>query len=277
MKSNRMSSREARIDGRVTLYLEGGPRHFGMPGDSATVSMYVADEEQLGYVGETLTQCFAELWGAAPELTLGAYEPNARTSEGEVLFHVWHNGDPSVGIGGDAAQVTMGIADAEQLQYAREMLQAAFGAFWDARRVTVMTDEETREADYGEEPGDVYEPNAARRRKLHPGVKPWRVELSNAPNPDLQQRPGRERSGYWQGGIPARSRSVPVASFAEASQVVQDYIRDNELGGGNWTGGRITDYATGKEIGRVSYNGRVWPPGEWHMGQEALWPNGRKR
>jgi hypothetical protein len=109
------------------------------------------------------------------------------------------------------------------------------------------------------------QPNAARRRKLHPGVKPWRVELSSAPNPDIE-------GGYWQGGMPGRPRSVPVASFAEASQVVQDYIAQHELGGGNWTGGEITDYATGKVLGRVSYNGRVWPPGEWSADQQALWP-----
>ena len=95
--------------------------------------------------------------------------------------------------------------------------------------------------------------SAARERAHRAASQPYTVLLSSAANPDIA-------GGYWQGGGPTRPRRVPVADFAEASRVVLQYISDNELGGGNWTGGEIRDLA-GTVVGRVSYNGRVWPPG----------------
>lgn len=41
--------------------------------------------------------------------------------------------------------------------------------------------------------------------------------------------------------------------------LVQKYISDNALGGGNWTGGEVTDLDTDTIIGHISYNGRYWP------------------
>lgn len=77
-----------------------------------------------------------------------------------------------------------------------------------------------------------------------------KVTLSHASNPDIVGR------GYWSVMNRPRKKSIEVASFAEASRVCREYIERYELGGGNWTGGTITE--KGKEIGRVSYNGRVW-------------------
>lgn len=50
---------------------------------------------------------------------------------------------------------------------------------------------------------------------------------------------------------------VEVDDFSEASKVCRTYIVDNDLGGGNWTGGKVLgDHDL--EIAYVSYNGRVW-------------------
>ena len=38
------------------------------------------------------------------------------------------------------------------------------------------------------------------------------------------------------------------------------YIEQDDLGGGNWTGGELTEH--GRPVGRVSYNGRVWEMAE---------------
>lgn len=78
------------------------------------------------------------------------------------------------------------------------------------------------------------------------------VTLKHAKNPDIA-------GGYWQEPVdPPKAQKVEVASLAEASQACRAYIERNGLGGGNWTGGNVTD--NGKTIARVSYNGRVWAP-----------------
>ncbi len=41
------------------------------------------------------------------------------------------------------------------------------------------------------------------------------------------------------------------------------------LGGGNAGDGQIVD-EHGAEVGRISYNGRVWPPGKWTAGMVPL-------
>jgi hypothetical protein len=76
-----------------------------------------------------------------------------------------------------------------------------------------------------------------------------KVKLSHAPNPDL-------RGGYWQGCTKPKRQTVEVKDFAEASRVCRQYIEENDLGGGNWTGGQVCEGA--KQIARISYNGRIW-------------------
>ncbi len=87
------------------------------------------------------------------------------------------------------------------------------------------------------------------------------VHCSSAGNPDMGQDP--------------RCRlSAPVSfgckTLAEAARICRRYIADHDLGGGNWTGGEIIDRDTREVVARVSYNGRVWPPGEWTPGQDPL-------
>ncbi len=70
------------------------------------------------------------------------------------------------------------------------------------------------------------------------------------------------------GSVHIKPHGVPVPSFEAASKKCQEFIRDNELGGGNWGGapyyerdrwpGTILDAATGDPVAYVSYNGRVW-------------------
>ena len=76
------------------------------------------------------------------------------------------------------------------------------------------------------------------------------VELSHVPNVDIIPR------GYW-GDIPQENNlQREVKSLQEASQVCRDWIEELELGGGNWTGGKVFD--NGKQIAEISYNGRIW-------------------
>ena len=77
----------------------------------------------------------------------------------------------------------------------------------------------------------------------------WTVEVGAEPNPDFDHG-----VASW---ISIPIRRVPVSSYTEASLVSRNFINDHGLGGGNWTGGTIRD-ASGKVIGHVSYNGRVW-------------------
>jgi hypothetical protein len=77
-----------------------------------------------------------------------------------------------------------------------------------------------------------------------------KVYLSNRGNPDFRQDPDRPiygtKSDYF----------VEVKDKEDARNVVQQYIRNYNLGGGNWTGGH---YFEGDEmVGYFSYNARYW-------------------
>ena len=89
----------------------------------------------------------------------------------------------------------------------------------------------------------------------------YTVKLKACGNPDFRQ--GRTLPGV-------RARSVRVASLEEASRACLAYIAEHELGAGNWNGGSV--FVGGNLIARVSYNGKVWPPGAWVPGMEPLWP-----
>ena len=78
------------------------------------------------------------------------------------------------------------------------------------------------------------------------------VTLASVPNCDF---PAGQR------GPRLATTTIAVASLVDASAECLAYIERNGLGGGNWTGGEVRD--GGEEIGRVSYNGRVWPPEPW--------------
>lgn len=82
------------------------------------------------------------------------------------------------------------------------------------------------------------------------------VECKSVGNPDFDQDPTSAIS------LPAY---YPVNTLEQASQVCRQYIQDNNLGGGNWTGGNVYD-VTGKIVAHVSYNGRIWESPDWSEG-----------
>jgi hypothetical protein len=79
-----------------------------------------------------------------------------------------------------------------------------------------------------------------------------KLELSSVGNPDFGQNPNEP---LW--GCPIRNAVVEISSFEHASMLCEQFIEINNLGGGNWSGGLITD-DKGEKLAFVSYNGRVW-------------------
>lgn len=74
------------------------------------------------------------------------------------------------------------------------------------------------------------------------------VVCSAVGNPDFGQNPYAPF---------APTQIVPVTTLREAQSVVNNYINDYDLGGGNWTGGQVF-HPTKGQIAIISYNGRVW-------------------
>lgn len=64
------------------------------------------------------------------------------------------------------------------------------------------------------------------------------------------------------GANPYAMVAPPLNVFAdtieELQQAARDYIEEYDLGGGNWTGGQVTEVASGKPFGYISYNGWYW-------------------
>lgn len=78
----------------------------------------------------------------------------------------------------------------------------------------------------------------------------YAVELKNVGNIDHDQNPYIPLPG-------TTTYTASVKSLEEAVAGCLQYIEFNELGGGNWTGGKVTD-KHGKQVAYISYNGRVW-------------------
>ncbi len=77
-----------------------------------------------------------------------------------------------------------------------------------------------------------------------------KVKLHSVGNPDFGQNPNQPLYG-------CRNKTVKVQSLSEARQKCLDYINENDLGGGNWSGGEVIN-DQGEVIAYISYNGRVW-------------------
>jgi len=78
------------------------------------------------------------------------------------------------------------------------------------------------------------------------------VKLSAHGNIDHAQGPSAEI---------ADPKFAKVETFDAALKVAYDYIQENCLGAGNWTGGFVYLESTGDCIGWISYNNRFWPHG----------------
>jgi len=87
-----------------------------------------------------------------------------------------------------------------------------------------------------------------------------RLILSSCGNPDFGQDPYSPVSP---------SLTVVVGTFEEASREAQEYRDAHGLGGGNWISPEVVDTDTGMVVARISYNGRVWQPGDEDLICEA--------
>ena len=85
----------------------------------------------------------------------------------------------------------------------------------------------------------------------------YEVTLSAEPNPDFD-------IDSHEANVSIPEKRVKVDSLEEARDVVMNFIRNNDLGSGNWTGGAV--YQNGEQIATISYNGRVWE-GDTKSGQ----------
>lgn len=93
-----------------------------------------------------------------------------------------------------------------------------------------------------------------------PSIGKYAVKLSNVGNPDFRQDPSRPLHDTECGWAIADT----LQGCVEACRA---YRIEYDLGGGNWNGGQIFDIAARKQIGRVSYNGRVWDMNDQPMDQ----------
>lgn len=81
------------------------------------------------------------------------------------------------------------------------------------------------------------------------------VFLSSVGNPDHGQDPDQSLPG-----VPNDWKRVKT--LKEAAIACREYIDENDLGGGNWMGGKVACLATKSIVAKISYNGRVWTPEE---------------
>ena len=91
---------------------------------------------------------------------------------------------------------------------------------------------------------------------------PFTVVFDTRGNPDFGQDPRRPLPGL-------RRCTVHVLSLRDASRACRSFIEENEVGGGNWTGGQVHD-AFGELVAQISYNGRAWKPGPYPQPEIAL-------
>lgn len=80
-----------------------------------------------------------------------------------LTFHVWHDGDSSVGLPGDRSTVEIDLRSYEQadrrdyIEQVRESLKASFGAIWDTRPKVMTADEVRAEEAWLDEGGKVWQ------------------------------------------------------------------------------------------------------------------------
>ena len=83
----------------------------------------------------------------------------------------------------------------------------------------------------------------------------YSVTLSACGNPDHKENPYSNIVN----GIAVEKDIAVADSIEECQRLVRNYIEDNCLGAGNWTGGRV--FENGVRVGYISYNGRYWKKG----------------
>ena len=77
----------------------------------------------------------------------------------------------------------------------------------------------------------------------------YEVHLEAVPNRDFDQ-------SSHEGNVRVPKLKKSAKSVAEAVSIAKKFIQDNDLGGSNFLPAKL--YKNGKQIGFISYNGRVW-------------------
>ena len=77
----------------------------------------------------------------------------------------------------------------------------------------------------------------------------YEVHLEAVPNRDYDQ-------SYYRANVKVSKLKKSAKSIDEAVSIVKNFIEDNDLGSGNFIPAKL--YKNGKQIGFISYNGRVW-------------------
>jgi len=80
----------------------------------------------------------------------------------------------------------------------------------------------------------------------------YKVILSACGNIDHNENPFDNIVDY----VEVLPQVVECKSIEECQQAVSKYIDANNLGSGNWNGGKV--FKNNKQVGYVSYNGRYW-------------------
>ena len=78
------------------------------------------------------------------------------------------------------------------------------------------------------------------------------VELASCGNPDHFQNPNRPMWGC------ESNHNIKVGSLEEASLVCSKFIERNNLGGGNWIGGKVLE--KNEYIAQISITGKIMSP-----------------
>ena len=71
---------------------------------------------------------------------------------------------------------------------------------------------------------------------------------------------GQERDGELVEAHTLRDASRIMREYVNGKNPMAEPIGNSQIGRNC---GRVTQVLTGKEVARVSYNGRVWEPGKW--------------
>ncbi|BCH33196.1 hypothetical protein MesoLjLc_51260 [Mesorhizobium sp. L-8-10] len=68
-----------------------------------------------------------------------------------------------------------------------------------------------------------------------------------------------------------RKSRIPVATLADASRIYSERRDASGLGASRWPEGQV--FEGDRLIGRVSYNGRIWSPGDWRPDDVPIYDN----
>ena len=83
----------------------------------------------------------------------------------------------------------------------------------------------------------------------------YKVVLSACGNIDHYENPYNNIVN----GTKVKSNIAECSCIEDCQKAVRNYIEENNLGSGNWSGGKV--FKDNEQIGYISYNGRYWEKG----------------